>query len=72
MVEEDFLYLIEFLASKASASLQADRIELELRLAIVALDVDVSRLVPVARVEEEAIRALVKDGRHNGNPNRPQ
>jgi hypothetical protein len=74
MIEDDFLNLIEFLAGKASASLQTDRIEPELRLArlaIVAFDVDVSRLVPVARVEEEAIRTLAKDGRHNRNNNRP-
>ena len=38
------------------AALQADRVEPELRFAVVPLDVDVGRLAPVAGVEEEPER----------------
>jgi hypothetical protein len=49
------------------APLKADRVEPELGFAIVTLDVDMRRFVPVARVEVEPVRTMTKDSRHNRN-----
>jgi hypothetical protein len=70
MVLNDFLEPIEFLAGEPPASIQANRIELELGLAVIMLDMNVRRFVPVARVREEAEWSLAKDGRHAGHSSR--
>ena len=51
------------LRGEPPAPLQPDGVEPELCLAIVALDGDVRRFVPVTRVEEEAIRSVSENGR---------
>jgi hypothetical protein len=61
---DDFLETVEFLARKPSASLEADGINPKLCFAVVMLDVDVRRFVPIARVEEEPIGAVSEDRRH--------
>jgi hypothetical protein len=48
---------VEFDAGKPGARLQSHRFEPKLRLRGVALNVDVWRFVPVARVKEKAVRA---------------
>src|SRR5689334_22212936 len=55
---------IDLFSFEPSAALQADRIEPEFSFAIVAFDVDMGRLVPIARVEEKAERSYSEYGRH--------
>jgi hypothetical protein len=47
---------IEFNTTKPAALLQPHRVEPEFRVAPVALDMDVRRLIAVARVKEKTIR----------------
>ncbi len=61
---DDLLYLVELLAGECPASPQPHRIEPELRLAVVALDVDVRWLIPVAGIAKEPVRPAAKHGRH--------
>jgi hypothetical protein len=60
----DLLNLVDLLAGEPSASLQPDGIEPEFRLSVVALDVDVRWLIPIAGIEEESIRSAAEDGWH--------
>ena len=48
-----FLYPVDVFAPNAVTALQSNRIEPELGLAVVALDVDVRRFVSITRVKEE-------------------
>ena len=57
----DPVYLV---SSEAMATLQANRIEPKLRLAIVPLNVNMRRFASIARVKEEAIRPHAEYGRH--------
>ena len=49
---------------EASAGLEPNRIQPELRGAVISLDMNMRRLVPIAGVEEQAIRPRPQDCRH--------
>ena len=57
----------EFAARKATAVLEANRVQPQLGAIGVALNVDVRRLIPIAGEEEAAVRADAKDGGHSEN-----
>jgi hypothetical protein len=61
---DDLLELADFPAGKPSASLQPEGIKPILRLAVVALDVKVKWLIPIAGIEEEPVWSAAKDRRH--------
>lgn len=64
MVHDDFVDSTELRSSKATASLQPDRIEPELRDLVLTLDVNMLRFVAIARVEEQSVRAYPEYGWH--------
>src|SRR5262245_46341155 len=72
MIQDDLKDLIELLGGETSAPLQVDWIEPELRLAIVTPYMDVRRLIPVARVEEEAIRSGAENSGHRSDLTRAE
>jgi hypothetical protein len=53
-----------FGSAKSSTASQPNRIEPKLGNAPIPLDVNMGRLVTLARVEEESIRPNCEDGRH--------
>lgn len=57
MIPDDFVDATELCPSKPTASLQSDRIEPELSDLVLTLDVNMLRLVAIARVEEQSVRA---------------
>lgn len=61
----DRLDSMEFLSGEPTAPLQADGIELELRLTIITLDMGVWRFVSIVRMEEESLRPNPEDGWHD-------
>src|SRR5262249_37802265 len=62
---------VNFLAAETVAALQPHRIEPELGLAVVALDVDVRRPAAVAGIEEEPERPAAEHRRHAPRLRRP-
>lgn len=54
----------EFAAGKAAAVLEANRVQPHFGAIGIAFNVDVGRLVPIAREEKAAVRADTKDGGH--------
>ena len=65
MLLDQSLDSVDLLPAEAVTALQAHRVEPELRLAVVAFDVNVWRLTTVACVEEESKRPAAKDSRHS-------
>src|ERR1035437_2146219 len=61
-LHHDPRYSPEFDVSKTGTLLELDRIEPELRCALVALHMHVGRFVPVVRVEEHPVRTFPEDG----------
>lgn len=66
MLFDKLLHAIDILAPESVASFQPNRIESELGFAIVAFDVHVRRLVPVARIKEEPKWPDPQHRRHPG------
>jgi hypothetical protein len=64
MIPDDFVDSTEFCPSKATASLQPDRIEPELSDLVLTLDVNMLRFVSIASVEEQSVRAYPEYCRH--------
>lgn len=64
MIPDDFVDSTELCSSKATASLQPDRIEPELSDLVLTLNVNMLRFVAIARVEEQSIRAHPEYRRH--------
>lgn len=62
---DNLLNLANFRSRKSAATLQADGIQPELSDIIVAFNVNVGWFVPIACVEEEAVRAVAENGRHD-------
>jgi len=54
----DLKNIVGFVAAKALDESEFERVEPELRGAVVALDMDVRRLEPVGHIEEEAKTAF--------------
>ena len=61
---DELLDSVDLICSKAMTVLQPNRVEPELRLAVVPFDVQVRRLVSIARIKEESVGASSKYGRH--------
>src|SRR3954454_1101964 len=61
---DDLLDLVDLPAGEPSASLQPNGIKPILRLEVVALDMDVRWLIPIAGIEEEPVWSATKDGWH--------
>src|SRR5687767_6974509 len=64
VLHHDCTQLAQFVRPKAPGTGQRDGIEPELGVGVVALDVDVRRLVVLAAVEEEPVWTNAKDSRH--------
>lgn len=60
----------QFLSGKASTSFKADRIEPNLRFAIITFYMYVRRFITIAGIEEESIWANTLNGRHQSFANR--
>jgi len=60
MLLDQTLDALEFGSRESSAVLEPNRIEPELRHHVISLDMHVQGLVPIARVEEEAIPEQTK------------
>lgn len=56
--------LAQFRGTESAAALEPNGIQPELRAFRITLDVDVTRFVPIRRVEEESKRPVNKNGRH--------
>jgi hypothetical protein len=57
LLSDESAYSVEFFTTEAAAPLQVYGVQPEFRCIIVALDVDVRRLISVTRVEEKAVRS---------------
>jgi hypothetical protein len=55
---------VNLFAAEMVTPLQPNGVEPELRLRVVALNVDVRRLTTVPRIEEETVRTTAEYGRH--------
>jgi hypothetical protein len=64
MALHQLLYLPNLRGPEAPAGLKTNRVQPELRGPVISLDMNVRRLIPIARVEEQAIRARPQDCRH--------
>jgi hypothetical protein len=64
MLLDNRLDVVYLLPGKSVTSFQPNGFEPELSLRIIALDVDVCRLVAIPSVEKEPVWAISKDGRH--------
>jgi hypothetical protein len=56
--------IVQFMGGKALAAGESDRIQPELRLSVIMLDMDMWRFISVTGVKEEPIRSIAQDGRH--------
>ena len=64
MFENQAMDALDLDATETYAALESNRLEPELRQLIFSFHVDVRRLLAVARVEEEPIRAQAQHRRH--------
>ncbi len=64
MISDNLLDPPEFLRREASATFEADRVEPDLRLAVVAFHMYMGRFIAVTRVEEKTVRSNSQDCGH--------
>jgi hypothetical protein len=65
MLDDEALYLTEFVCRKVRGLSERDGLEPEFRERAIALNVDVSWFVAFVTEKEEAVRTDAKDGRHS-------
>jgi hypothetical protein len=56
---------IHFFPFEAAASFEPDRIQPKFGLVLIALNVNVRRLVSISSIKEEAVRSTPQHGRHD-------
>jgi hypothetical protein len=62
------LDLIQLRTAESGTSLETYRVEPELGFRVIALNMDVTRFVPVAGIEEGTVRPDLHDSRHDQDP----